>query len=128
MGFLSKLFGKRSSTPSRPWYYVKRDEFIMNLETIIAEEFSEYELRRNVPASEMTSNSQARDYSFGLYLDGSPKAFIMIMKDKNDYRKKDVVLAKQAAESNGIPYMNFMMHLPNEPEYISNRLKQNVLR
>lgn len=127
MGFLSKLFGK-SSTPSHTLYSVKRDEFIIKLETIAAEEFSEYELRKDIPASEMTSDGNARDYSYGLYLKGYPKAFIMIIENRNDYRKKDVVLAKQAAEQGGIPYMNFMMHLPNEPKYISNRLKQNVLK
>lgn len=138
MGLLSNLLKVISSvsttTPASNSVHTAHNMHSANnplrdkLESIIASEFSEYELRKDIPASEMTSNSGARDYSYGLYLNGSPKAFIMIMKDRNDYKKRDVVLARQAAESNGIPYMNFIPHLPNEPEYISNRLRQNVLR
>ena len=128
MGFLAKLFKNMTATPSFTPAYSEEDELRLRLETIIAEEFSEYELRKEIPAAEMTSYDGAKDYSYGLYLNGTPKAFIMIMENKNHYMKKEVVLAKQAAEQSGIPYMNFMPHLPNTPEYISNRLRQNVLR
>ncbi len=125
MGFLSRLFKTQTFTPLAD---TPKNELTATLEDIIAAEFSEYELRKDIPVTELDIFAKGRAYSYGMYLNGSPKAFIMIMKDRNDYRSLPVVLAKQEAEKNGIPYMNFMPHLPNEPEYIINRLRQNVLR
>ncbi len=96
------------------------------LESIIASEYTEYELRREIPASEIGADLGAKSYSYGLYLNGSPKAFIMIMKDRNHYRSLEVRLAQDAAYAGGIPYMNFMKHLPNEVSYISDRLRKNI--
>lgn len=97
------------------------------LETVIGQEWSDYELRKKVPAAEIGAQWGARAYSYGLYRNGQPKAMIMILTDRNHYRKKDVVLAREACEEKGIPYMNFMSHLPNRTEYISKRLRENII-
>lgn len=97
------------------------------LEGVIEKEYSDYELRREIPAQQIGAEPEARNYSYGLYQNGSPKAFMMILDNRNHYRKREVVLAQKAAFANGIPYMNFMSHLPNETDYISERLKENIL-
>lgn len=98
------------------------------IEGIIASDFPEYELRKEVSASETNAAPGAKDYSYGIYLNNIPKAYIMIMEDHNHYRKAEVRLAREAAERNNIPYMNFMPYLPNEYSYVAERLKTNILR
>ncbi len=97
------------------------------LEEVFSQEWSDYELRRNISAVELGGQPEARAYSYGLYQNGEPKAMFMVLNDRNHYRKKDVVLARKACEEKGIPYMNFMSHLPNRTEYISQRLRDNIL-
>lgn len=96
------------------------------LEAVVAREYSDCELRREVPASEMCAGAGAKNYSYGLYRNGAPIAFMMVMEDRNHYKKKEVCLAQEAARQFRIPYMNFMSHLPNRTEYISNRLRENI--
>lgn len=97
------------------------------LEKVISQEWYGYELRREISAAELGAQSGARSYSYGLYQDGEPRAMIMILNNRNHYCRKDVVFARKACEERGIPYMNFMSHLPNRTEYISQRLRDNIL-
>nr|MBQ8253213.1 hypothetical protein [Lachnospiraceae bacterium] len=96
------------------------------LEQIIEEEWSGYELRKNVPASEMNAESGARTYSYGIYQDGIPKAMIMILDDRNLYKKREVLLSQRACGQMRVAYMNFMTYLPNREDYISKRLQENI--
>lgn len=116
----------KSSSDSRKRQESGERELRKRLEQIFAEEWADYEVRKNVPASELNAQSGARAYSYGLYWCGQPKAMIMVLTGRNEYRKQDVCMAYNACKMNGIPYMNFMSHLPNMPEYISQRLKENV--
>ncbi len=95
------------------------------LEDVVAREWSDCELRKNIPASELGAQRGARRYSYGLYRMGYPIAMIMVV-ERNGNNKRDVLLAQLASIERGIPYMNFYIHLPNETDYISNRLKANV--
>ena len=97
------------------------------LEEVLNREWYGYELRREIAARELGAQPGARAYSYGLYQNGEPKAMIMILNNRNHYCRKDVVLAREACEEKGIPYMNFMSHLPNRTEYISQRLRDNIL-
>ncbi len=96
------------------------------LEQVIANEYSTYELKKNVPASEMFAEPGAVDYSYGIYKNGAPVAYITVIADRNEYKLKRFRDAKAAAEARGIPHMNFFAHLPNETSYISERLKQEI--
>lgn len=99
-----------------------RDRF----EEIIAEEWPGYELVQNVSAYDFGAEDGARDYSYGLYYNGEPKAMIMIIRGSNEYRKSEVVKAMNACERQGIVYLNFMVYFPNRRDYISNRLKEEI--
>ncbi len=98
------------------------------LEYIVATEWSGYELRKDIPAGTLGAEAGARDYTYGLYLNGQPKAMIMLIRNNNHYRRSDVVKANAACQKNGIPYMNFMTYMANCGDYISNRLNKNIAR
>ena len=124
MGFFSKLFKSASNDSSKPF---NKDNLINNLEDVL-NQFSDYEVRTEIPASEFNAPAGAKSYSYGLYYNGYPKALVMVLDDRNHYRKKEVILARETAEQHGIPYMNFMPHLPNEKDYIYERINKNLLR
>lgn len=96
------------------------------VEKVFAEEWSGYEVRRDVWAYEMGAEEGSYDYSYGLYLDGQPKAMVMVLKYSDDYRRKGVKLAHKACEEKGVFCMNLLPHMPNRRSYISKRLKDNV--
>ncbi len=98
------------------------------IERIAASEWNGYELRKNIPAAALGADSNARDYSYGLYLNGVPKAMIIIIDIPSHYKKKDVLLAHEACERQHVFCMNLLLHLPNRYSYISKQLSDNVAR
>lgn len=59
------------------------------------------EMRQNVWAHEMGVEEGSRDYSYGLYLNGQPKAMVMVLDSADDHRLKSVKLAHRACEEKG---------------------------
>ena len=98
-------------------------ELRRRLEEVFAEEFMGYEVRKDLQAG----INGAKNYSYGLYLNGMPRAMIMVCNNGVHHSIKSERLAEQASLSYGVPYMNFFAHLPNEKAYIVERLKSNVL-
>ncbi len=98
------------------------------IEDVAATEWAGYELRTNISAYEMGAEDGARDYTYGLYLDGMPKAMIIVLEDPAHYRKKDTRLAHEACQASGVFCMNLMLHLPNRRSYISEQLRKNVAK
>ncbi len=97
------------------------------LESVVAEEWPGYELRKNVPSSEMGAQKEAKKYySYGIYHNGIPVAMIMLIENNNGYRLKGVRLAREACGERRVPYMNFMTYMSNHREYISERLRKNI--
>lgn len=96
------------------------------VEKVFSEEWGGYEVRRDIPAAEMGAPEGSRTYSYGLYLQGQPKAMVMVLDGGADYRRKDVVLSHQACGQKGVFCMNLLRHMPNRRSYISQRLKDNV--
>lgn len=97
-----------------------------NLESVLNSEWSDFELRREVPASELGAPERARAYSYGLYKNGQPKAMFLVVTDKNHHLNSATRQAQTACKAKGIPCMNFFSHLPNTTEYISQRLRENI--
>ena len=91
------------------------------LEEVFAEEWADYEVRKDL----MSGVAGARNYSYGLYYNGMPRMMIMII-DGSRHPRKEERLAREASASYGVPYLDFYTHLPNEKEYISQRLKDNL--
>lgn len=92
------------------------------LEEVFAEEFAGYEVRKDL----QSGVNGAKNYSYGLYLNGMPKAMIMVCNNGVHHSIKSERLAEMACQGYCVPYMNFFAHLPNEKEYIANRLKENI--
>lgn len=96
------------------------------VEAVFAQEWSGYEVRRDIAAEEMGAPKGSHAYSYGLYLQGQPKAMVMILEGGAEYRRKSVVCAHKACEEKGVFCMNLLLHMPNRRSYISRRLKDNV--
>lgn len=106
--------------------YYDKNVVCARIEDVAATEWAGYELRTNIPAYDMGAEEGARDYTYGLYLNGMPKAMIIILEDPAHYRKKDTRLAHEACQVKGVFCMNLMLHLPNRRSYISEQLRKNV--
>lgn len=139
MGFFNSLFKKeeRKTEKEAEWDYVeydadeddccyKEDVLRARVEKVLSQEWSGYEVRRDIPASEMGAPEGSRGYSYGLYLNGQPRAMIMLLGNGADYKCKAVRLAHEACEQKGVFCMNLLEHMPNRLSYISQRLKDNV--
>lgn len=92
------------------------------LEEVFCQEWSEYTLQREL----RPGTNGARDYSYGLYLNGVPKAMIMVIPKDRHYTKKTERLSADECRAYGVAYLDFYSHLPNEKEYISKRLKEAI--
>lgn len=112
----SKSSGARRSGPSGEKLLRQR------LQDVFAQDFPDYEVRQNLDAGV----PKARKYSYGLYYNGIPRMMIMIIDDRNHANRKDVRLARDASASYGVPYLDFYTHLPNEVDYIRNRIRENM--
>lgn len=95
------------------------------IQTILAENFSGCELRKQIPASEI-GTSIAWKYTYGVYRDGYAVAMINILDNSNDYCKKIVLQSKQACADHGIGYVHFLLRLPNRSSYIAEQLKKII--
>lgn len=97
-----------------------------NLESVLSSEWSDFEVRREIPASGLGAPERARAYSYGLYKNGQPKAMFLVVTDKYHHLNGAARQAQTACKAKGIPCMNFFSHLPNTTEYISQRLGENI--
>lgn len=89
---------------------------------VFVQDYPDYEVRSNLDAGV----HGARKYSYGLYYNGIPRMMIMILDNSNEGRLKEVRLAREASASYGVPYLDFYAHLPNEMEYVRNRIRANM--
>ncbi len=107
---------KRSSGPSGEKVLRQR------LEEVFRTDYPDYEVRKNLDAGVYG----AKKYSYGLYYNGIPRMMIMVLSDGRRNITKEVRLAQEASASYGVPYLNFFAHLPNEVDYVRNRIRENM--
>lgn len=97
------------------------------IEEIAARDWSDYELRRQVPSSEVNAPEGAEPFfEYGFYRGGALVAVIKILNDNNAYCRKSVRLAQAACRGQNVKYMNFMSYMMNRPEYIAKRFAENI--
>ena len=92
------------------------------IEMIAAEDWPGYELRRDIPATELGADEKAHGFDYGLYLNGQPKVMLMLL-DHYQYRSQYVQRAHAACKNQGVGSFNLLMHLPNRKTYIAERFK-----
>lgn len=95
------------------------------LEYIFEKEFSKYEVKKNVSPTTLGGTGKFRDYDFGVYENGEPKLFIMIVYS-NICQTRTYRWSKEEAERAGVPMINFVMGFRNEKNYIKDRLSQYI--
>lgn len=103
-------------------------ELRKRLEAEFATNYSDCDVRQEINPSVVDAPVGAEPFHYGLYKAGEPVAFFMIITRDDHYAKSSVRKAASAAEQRGIPCMNFYSHLPNTPEYIEERLAENIKR
>ena len=108
--------------------YGDYDTVCKRIEKVVATEWSGYELRKNIPAKELGAGFGARPFTYGIYLNGVPKAMILVMEGRSSYMKKDTRRSHDACYENKVFCMNLMLHLPNRYSYIADMLRKNVSR
>ena len=93
------------------------------IEEIVAQCYPQYELRRDVSPTTIGGQGKFLNYSYGLYLGGVPKLFIMIVGQKTCSHRM-YRWSKEEAANKGITMINFVEHFPNKYDYVKNRLAQ----
>lgn len=91
------------------------------IEMVAAENYPGYELRRDIPATELGADKKDRSFDYGLYLDGQPKVMIMVLK-QYQYRNECVERSHYACKRQGVGSFHLLLHLPNRKTYIAKRL------
>ncbi|MBQ3655733.1 MAG: hypothetical protein II956_02650 [Bacteroidales bacterium] len=136
---LAKVFGglddevpmKTSRKPQPERYYEPERTFDFSdtryvgekLKEVLKENFSQYDVCENVSPLTLGGTGKFMNYSFGIYSNGKPKLFIMIV-GRNTCRYRLYRWSKEVAEKNSIPMINFLEHFPNEIKYIRERLSK----
>ena len=92
------------------------------LEEVFRTDYPDYEVRKNLDSGVYGANK----YSYGLYYNGMPRMMIMVISDGSHNITRGIRRAKEASASYGVPYLNFFAHLPNETDYVRNRIRANM--
>ena len=95
----------------------------MKLETVLAKEFPQYEIRKEVSPTTIGGTGRFLNYSYGVYENGTPKLFIMLIGN-NTCASRYYRWSKEAAQNAGVTLINFVPHFENKITYIIQRLHQ----
>ena len=87
----------------------------------LSEEFSNYTVEENVSPRRFGGEGRFMDYSIAVF-DGTEVRLVIMLIGKTTTQHREYRWSKELAEKNGYPFINFINHYPNTPEYISDRL------
>ena len=117
-------------------------EWLIYFREILATEFVTYNVRENVPVTDVagfandefqlyqTRPHQAykaewgQPYTFLLEQGGSPKGVVMLGKGHSHNSKVKYLIARMYAKKSGLPYINFYTQMPNERDYVIGRIRK----
>jgi hypothetical protein len=90
-------------------------------EEILVSEFGDFELRKNVDPSELSGSG--RPYDFAFVKNDKIVAVIPLAKHNriNNAAWKD---ARATAERAGVAFINFHLHMPNQRDFVIDRIKR----
>ncbi len=105
-------------------YEALEDEMVDDkLRSILAKEFAQYEVKEQVSPTTLGGTGKFLPYDFGIYENGVPKLFIMVVYN-NTCAHRDYRWSKEEAARAGVPMINFVYAFENKIDYIINRLHQ----
>ena len=88
---------------------------------VLKHEFPNYTVKENVSPTTFGGQGRFMDCSIVVYETETPKLIIMLI-GKTTTAHREYHWSREEAEKRGYPFINFVKHYPNTPEYISNRL------
>ena len=109
---------------------------------ILLRNFSSYTIRENVPVTDLVgfANDEAQlyttrptqaykaewgqPYSFVLEADGKAKAVVMLGNGHSHDSNVKYLIARMYAEKLDLPYINFYTQMPNERNYVIERIRK----
>ena len=92
---------------------------------ILTSEFSQYQIRKNVPLSEF--GAEGRPFDFGLYQNGKLAA-VVVLAQHNKTRNHPYWNSQKKAQELNIPFINFYTHMPNERSFVIYRISSMTAR
>ena len=93
------------------------------LRIILADEFSQYEVREQVSPQEFGGEGKFLPYDFAVCENGQPKLFIMVVYN-NTCASREYRWSKEQAERAGVTIINFVYAFENRKDYMIDRLHQ----
>jgi hypothetical protein len=88
---------------------------------VLASEFGQYVVRTNVPVSDL--GGTGRPYDFGLFAHGECCGVVVLVEHNRD-RNRAYLGSKEAAAAEGVPFINFYLHMPNERAFVVDRIRR----
>ena len=113
-------------TSQFPVMGVATDQFA-KFDRVISENFADYEVKRNVAASELdpSCHPACKPISFLFYEDGEPVLAVVLVRT-NTYRGMNVLGTKKICDDKRIKYLRFYEEYNTEESYIVDRIKKNL--
>ena len=149
MGFLSRLFGckKPQAAPApapAPVKYAADEVFdfrhIKDLNNVVAldtcsepenaefmkilkSNFADCDVKKAVPASDLFPNAPAYAMPVNFFVTKGETKLALVLLDKAGHAKRYSYLeTRELCYENGVEFMTFFLHLPNEEDYVFERL------
>lgn len=108
-------------------YYMELPEDSYDCKTkileVLAKDFPNLEVREDVSPTTIGGTGRFMNYDLGIYANGTPKLFIMIIYGSKG-RLREYRWSREQAERAGVAFINFIKDSPNRYWYISQRLRQ----
>ncbi len=107
---------------------------------IIQSDFADYDVRENVPVTDLAGNASdefklyntrpsqvykaewGEPYTFVLYQGRAPKGIVMLGSGHSHSANVKYLIARMYAKKLGLPYINFYTQMPNERSYVVSRI------
>ena len=98
-----------------------------HFDDIITRNFTDYEVRKNVPAKELDPDCHpaCTPIQF-LFYKGSRPALALVLVQQNTYRGMNVIGTRKICEAQNIDYLRFFREYDNEEYYVVNRIKSRL--
>lgn len=121
-----KSYANDNTVTSRSAKHGKNLSVNERIEKVVHECYPDYELKKNVSSNIFNTEKFAAKYTYTLSRFDAVRLTIMVLSDKNAYRRSDVVAAHNASENAGVHCINIMTYLPSTEEYIKQRIADNI--
>ncbi len=102
---------------------LEEEDVDKKLRAVLAKEFPQYEVREQVSPTTLGGTGKFRPYDFGIYENGAPRLFIMVVYG-NTCAQREYRWSKEQAESAGVTMINFVYAFENRIDYMIDRLHQ----